>query len=391
MRASGWMMMVALLGAGGTAAAEAGAQPVAESFSDFIMRGNLMRSASKFAAGGPVRVAFMGGSVTTQQWREPVMKYLRERFPKAQFDFVMAGVGGTDANLGAFRLPRDVFSRGPVDLFFLEFAVNGGGVRAMEGIVRQARRTNPAIDILVTYFANTGHCDAYNKGQVPGIVKDHEQVTERYGLPSLWFYREVAKRVKNGSLKWKEFSGDVVHPTALGCDLYAKWFVSFLDQAWADMSLKPAEAALPAPLDPLCYERGNFVPADAATIRGGFKLVKQWRTEKTCNFAPPVDVLEATAPGAELSLKFDGPAIGLYLIAGFDAGTIEYTIDGGAAKTVDLFDMPWCTMFHRPVHRMLADNLAAGPHELVIRMTDKKHAKSVGTAMRLLWFMVNGK
>ena len=388
MRGACLAVLVAILLPAAVAAEEGGAKVGA--FSDFVMRGNVMRSYARFAAGGPVRVAFMGGSVTCQQWREPVMAALRKRFPTAQFDFVMAGVGGTDANLGAFRLPRDVFSHGKVDLFFLEFAVNGGGVRAMEGIVRQALRLNPEMDILLTYFASKDHVAAADHGQVPGLIQEHELVAEHYGLPSLFFYREVANHIKAGTLTWPEFSGDVVHPTAKGCELYAKWYLSFLDQAWANAALPPLPAlATPAPLDKLCYEYGRFVAPEKAAIKGSFHRLAGWRPEKTCNFAPPVDVLEATEPGAELSLDFQGTALGLYLIAGFDAGTIEAAIDGAAPTRIDLFDEPWCEMFHRPVHRLLADALPAGAHHLVLRVTDHHHAKSVGTAIRILQFMVN--
>lgn len=381
------MRWITLLGFCATLAA---AQEPPGPFTDYQMRGNLQRSARKFAAGGPARVAFMGGSVTTQPWREPVMAWLRQRFPNAQFDFVMAGVGGTDANLGAFRFPRDVWGRGPVDLFFLEFAVNGGGVRAMEGIVRQARRLNPELDIVLTYFANTSHTQAVNQNQVPGIVQEHERVADHYGLPSLFFYREVARRIQAGPLKWEEFSRDSVHPTALGCDLYAQWFIAFLTQAWADPAKEPVPVSDPEPLDPLCYQAGRLVAPSEAKVVSGFQMVSRWTTEKTANFRPPVDVLEATTAGAELTLDFTGTAVGLYLIAGFDAGTIEYAIDGGPAKTTDLFDS-YCTRFHRPVHRVLADSLSPGAHRLVLKVTGAQHAQSTGHAVRLLQFLVNGQ
>ena len=62
-----------------------------------------------------------------------------------------------------FRLQRDVLSKGPIDLFFLEFAVNDDQdaghsydecIRGMEGIIRQVRNANPCTDIVVTYFVN---------------------------------------------------------------------------------------------------------------------------------------------------------------------------------------------------------------------------------------------
>jgi sialidase-1 len=216
--------------------AEGGAA-AAEPFTDYVMRGNLLRSQAKFAAGGPARVVFMGGSVTTRQWRNPLMTSLTERFPGAEFDFVMAGIGGTDANLGAFRLPEQVFGRGKVDLFFLEFAVNGGGVRAMEGIVRQAKRLNPEIDIVILYFANTGHTASYANGKIPGIVQEHEKVAEHYGIPALYLYREIARRIEQGKIKWEDFAGDSVHPNQGGCDMYTQCIQDFLAASWGDAAL----------------------------------------------------------------------------------------------------------------------------------------------------------
>ncbi len=382
-------LLAALTVAGAAPAAEGPVVPLT-SFDQYVLRGNLIRSFRKFEQGGPVRVAFMGGSVTTRQWRNPLMDYLKTRFPKAEFDFIMAGIGGTDANLGAYRLPRDVFGRGPVDLFFLEFAVNGGGVRAMEGLVRQAKQRSPEIDIVLMYFANTSHVAQEEKGSVPNIVADHEQVAEHYGLPAVFLYKEVAHRIAAGELTWEQFSTDSVHPTQVGCDLYAACLEGFLEQAWANPQLAPLAPGMPDPLDPGCYDRGHYVSPQEATVVRDFAWAPGWTTtEKTVNFRPPVDVLQATAPGAEVRLKFNGTAVGAYLIVGFDAGRLQVTVDGGEAKTVELFDH-YCAQFHRPQHKILFDDLAAGPHELVVKLAAEHHEQATGTAARIVQFMVNG-
>jgi lysophospholipase L1-like esterase len=359
-------------------------------FTNFTLRGNLMRSYNRFAAGGEAWVAFMGGSVTTQAWREPVMDQLCRRFPAAKFDFIMAGIGGTDANLGAFRLPSDVFGRGRVDLFFLEFAVNGGGIAAMEGIVRQAKRLNPEIDIVIMYFANTKHIEDFQAGRVPTIVQQHEQVAEHYGIPALSLYREIGERLRAGKLTWEQFSGDSVHPKEEGCALYAACINDFLEQAWSNPNLQPAApaAALPARLDPLCFENGRFLDATAAEIKNGFSMVKGWHPEKTCNFTPPADVLTATRPGSELTLDFAGTAVGIYSLIGFDAGILEYSIDAGPFQARDQFD-PYCDKFHRPGHLLFATDLPAGKHTLVLRVSSDMNPKSTGTAVRILKFMAN--
>ena len=365
-------------------------EPPHEIYTDYLARGDLMRSHARFAAGGPARVAFMGGSVTTRQWRLPLMESLAERFPGTDFDFVMAGIGGTDANLGAFRLPEHVFGRGKVDLLFLEFAVNGGGVRAMEGIVRQARRLNPDIDIVILYFASTGHSASFAAGKVPAIVQEHERVAEHYGISSLWLYREIARRVQEGKIKWEDFASDSVqsppgrlrhvHPVHPGLPRRRL------------AGRQPASPGPPPPLperlDPLCYENGRFLALDEAAATGGFERHRTWSVKPTCNFAPPADVLACTEPGSELRLEFGGRAIGIYTIVGMDAGTLEFSIDGQPFRKADLFDH-YCPRFHRPQHKILADDLAPGPHTLTLRSAPERNAKSEGHAIRILKFMAN--
>jgi hypothetical protein len=49
---------------------------------------------------------------------------LQRRFPDTKFTFTDAGLSSTCSTTGAFRLSTDVLSQGPVDLLFIEFAVN---------------------------------------------------------------------------------------------------------------------------------------------------------------------------------------------------------------------------------------------------------------------------
>ena len=372
------------------AVAGEGNEPMTEKFVNFTMRDSLMRSYEVFRKGGEARVAFMGGSVTTREWRNAVMDFLKKKFPGTRFDFIMAGIGGTDANLGAFRLPSDVFGSGKVDLFFLEFAVNGGDVKATEGIIRQAKRLNPDIDIVIMYFACTGYMQDFNAGRVPSWIRQHDKVAEYYGIPVLFLYREVAEHIKADALTWEEFSTDSVHPTSMGCKIYSGCIIDFLKQAWSDPKLAvPApDTRLPEKLKSSCYENGRYIDINSAKVKSGFASLDNWRPGKTCNFAPPVDVLEATEPGSELSLDFRGTAVGIYTIVGFDAGKIEYSIDGNPFRTKDQFDV-YCDQFHRPCYLIFDSNLPEGRHTLVLRVSANKNPKSIGTAVRILKFMAN--
>lgn len=82
--------------------------------------------------GASLTVAFMGGSLTwgagasdpqKTSYRALIGLRLQQAYPKAHFTFVDAAIGGSGAQLGAFRLQRDVLAYQP-DLFFLDFTLN---------------------------------------------------------------------------------------------------------------------------------------------------------------------------------------------------------------------------------------------------------------------------
>ncbi len=137
----------------------------------FVIRGSLDNCRIKFEKNKTGRVVFMGGSITTMKngWREMAAQYLQERFPETKFEFIDAGISSTGSVPGSFRLLRDVFTKGDVDLFFEEAAVNDlhnsrqpeEMIRGMEGILRHARTINPALDIVVMHFVDPKHMADY--------------------------------------------------------------------------------------------------------------------------------------------------------------------------------------------------------------------------------------
>ncbi|MCX7044624.1 MAG: SGNH/GDSL hydrolase family protein [Candidatus Sumerlaeota bacterium] len=147
-------------------------------------RGNLNNSRIQFERARKATVVFMGGSITEMNgYRPMVCDILKKRFPNADFKFISAGISSTTSMSGAFRLERDVLAQGPVDLLFVEFAVNDDQdghhsraecIRGLEGIVRHARRANPNMDIVVTFFVNEGILSAFQSGQIPLTVEAHE-------------------------------------------------------------------------------------------------------------------------------------------------------------------------------------------------------------------------
>ena len=141
-------------------------QAAAEISKNVHLRNDFDNSWVAFAGKKKGTVAFIGGSITEMNgYRVMVEEDLRRRFPGTDFTFVNAGISSTCSTTGAHRLARDVLSTQP-DLLFVEFAVNDDQDashaerecrRGMEGILRQARVTNPAMDIVVTTFCESTH------------------------------------------------------------------------------------------------------------------------------------------------------------------------------------------------------------------------------------------
>jgi len=76
-----------------------------------------------------VTVAFVGGSITAKPdcWVPQTVDMLQRLYPDIEWKGINAGVRGTGAHLGVFRLERDVIAYQP-DIIFIEFAVNDNGV-----------------------------------------------------------------------------------------------------------------------------------------------------------------------------------------------------------------------------------------------------------------------
>jgi sialidase-1 len=148
---------------------------------------------------------------------------------------------------------------------------------------------------------------------------------------------------------------------------------------------------LKRPLDPYSYVRGHFEPIGKAKIGKGWKLRKSWKPSDNAGTREGfvnVDVLEASEPGALLTLNFRGKAIGLLVTSGPDAGVVEYSIDGSAYSSADQFT-PWSAGLHLPWLVMLEDTLQEGKHRLMLRVSADKNPGSSGTACRIHQFVAN--
>ncbi|MDP3916114.1 MAG: hypothetical protein Q8R96_20480 [Bacteroidota bacterium] len=134
---------------------------------------------------------FSEGSITANGgWRDSICVFLQKRFPETQFEFIAAGIPSMGSTPGAFRFERDVLKNGKVDLLFEETAVNDrvngfdteSQILGMEGIVRHARESNPAMDIVIMHFVDPEKMTEYRKGITPPEISNHEKVAAHYQI-----------------------------------------------------------------------------------------------------------------------------------------------------------------------------------------------------------------
>ncbi len=373
----------------------------AQSHRNIILRGNYANSQLQFSKNTTGRVAFMGGSITQMNgYRPMVAGWLQKRFPETKFEFINAGISSTCSTTGAFRLRSEVLAKGKVDLFFVEFAVNDDQdaahagrecVRGLEGIIRQARKEQPNMDIVVTHFVNPVMLAQLQAGKIPLSMASHEKVLKAYNVSTIFLAREVADRIEAGKLTWQEFGG--THPKPAGNQIAADMIASLLDRAWSRPPVKQAAPhALPwKPLDIGSYQRGHFLSPAASANAGWTWQVPDWKNIpggfRTDPFAGK-KLLTATASGPETEVKFKGRALGAYVLAGPDAGILEVSIDGGKWRSVNLYHRH-SRGLHYPRTVMFATDLKTGAHTAKIRLSKASDARSRGTAARILQFVIN--
>jgi sialidase-1 len=366
------------------------------------LRNKLGNSLLKFSKNKKATVAFLGGSITYNPgWRDSTCSYLKRKFPLTEFEFIAAGIPSMGSTPGAFRLERDILSKGEIDLLFVEAAVNDPTngrsnkeqIRGMEGIIRHARTTNSKMDIITMYFVDPDKMARYKQGLVPEVIVNHEKVADYYDVSSINLAKEVTDRITAGEFTWEDDFKDL-HPAPFGQIVYYNSISTFLENSFdsaSESNLKTIKYPLPKKLDEFCYDQGKIISIEKAIVKSDWKIEPNWKPSKgehTRAGYVNVPMLCADEPGAECSFSFKGKAIGIAVAAGPDAGIIAYQIDGGAWISQDLFTK-WSSQLHLPWYYVLNAELSDKKHTLSIRLTENRNSESTGTACRIKHFFIN--
>ena len=308
---------------------------------------------AKLKAGGTVRIAYLGGSITEANpgWRAMTLAWFRDWFPRAQIEEINASISGTGSDYGACRLPGDVLEKNP-DLLFVEFRVNGSAgydFQSTEGIVRQTWTANPKTDICFVYTLGEWMAKELSAGKQTAFGVSMEKVCDHYGIPSVDFGPEVTKRIAAGTLRFSPakdardpkaglpvFTRDGCHPVKEGHEIYRDVVARAMAGMIFPASGASAAHALPAQMSKNAWVAAELVPS-AGILKG-----EVWKPVDTAtdpvyraSFGRTHRMLRGGVwtdrEGTSVTLKWTGNTIGFSDIPQSrpEPMLLEVSVDGG--------------------------------------------------------------
>lgn len=209
--------------------------------------------------GEALTVAFLGGSITQGSlasqpdtcYAARVFAWWKETFPKAEFTYVNAGIGGTTSQFGCARVQQHVLDYNP-DFVIVEFSVNDDStelfLETYEGLVRKiwSAKSEPAVLIV--------HNVRYDNGANAQV--QHAKIARCYDIPAVSMQSSIYPQVVSGNIANREITPDDLHPNDNGHRLVAGVITHFLEKIAKDAENKEtASLKLPEPMTANKYEQ----------------------------------------------------------------------------------------------------------------------------------------
>lgn len=172
----------------------------------------------KAAAGQPITVAALGGSITEgfysscpeKSYAGIMRKWWEDKFPDVEVNYINAGIGATDSYLGLHRAGRDVLQFQP-DFIIVDFTVNDQAEEFYEKSYERLIRTllgsesRPAVVLLFMTMEDGTNAREF-----------HAKVGAKYRLPMINYGNHVLAAIKAGDYRWSDISPDDIHPNDRG-------------------------------------------------------------------------------------------------------------------------------------------------------------------------------
>jgi len=238
-----------------------------------IHPGRLKATYAKLNAGQPVKIAFMGASVSVgaeapiwynkkpyseedHSFRGRFIYGLRQRFPNAQITPIEAFKGATTVDYAMEQLPG-VLAQKP-DLVLVDFGGNdmGGPVggpprkpladyeKSMESLIKQIRASGADVLVLAPAFVSPWLKNHMSERQ-PDYAKASIEAANKQGAASVDPVAEINQLSARGIPPWSQVHNWINHPGDLGHEIYAEVLLRCFPAESAKVSSQPASATSP--------------------------------------------------------------------------------------------------------------------------------------------------
>lgn len=343
----------------------------------------------KAANGEHVVIACIGGSITQgtisngssdsdvpfkKAYADIFFEWWTDTFPDADFEFINAGIGGTDSYLGVHRVKKDVLEYQP-DLVLVEFSVNDEDSlfykKTYDNLVRKILLSESRPAVMLLYMGQTNGATAQG---------NHVFVGFNYKLPMLSYSSMINDMMEQKVYTKEQLSGDEVHPSALGHAITGEILWKYLNRVYADIDSfgEPQEFNMAAVMKESYINADIIDSSDAEVVNEG-----DFEKKRVCTQFPYGWECRQGEGNLEIKSEFQNLGILYYATVDGLSGQYDIYVDGEYAGTINAdFSGGWGNAI-KAAQVYTSDS----PAEHVI--TIKKSPDSTGDLFGLLGLLVS--
>ncbi len=274
-------------------------------------------------AGEKITIGTIGGSITQgtaasttdERYANRALQWWAKTFPKAQLDFVNAGIGATDSYIGVHRVDADLLSKKP-DVVIVEFSVNDTdaalNLQTYDSLVRKTLQAenHPAVILLFT-----------TQEDGPSLQDTHMQIGSAYNLPMISYKNAVLPEIEAGKFTWKDISPDNIHPNSVGHGIIGELLWSYFNSVYAKLDqINTSDLTFTAtPVTKDLYAKGQLLDSKTLTP----KTMQGFEQAEVSNQFPND---WTTKEGGELTFEVTGSNIGVLYYKTVDGKSGQYCV-----------------------------------------------------------------
>lgn len=274
-------------------------------------------------AGEKITIGTIGGSITQgtaasttdERYANRALQWWAKTFPKAQLDFVNAGIGATDSYIGVHRVDADLLSKKP-DVVIVEFSVNDTdaalNLQTYDSLVRKILQAenHPAVILLFT-----------TQEDGTSLQDTHMQIGSAYNLPMISYKNAVLPEIEAGKFTWKDISPDNIHPNSVGHGIIGDLLWSYFNSVYAKLDqINTSDLTFTAPpVTRDLYAKGQLLDSKTLTP----KTMQGFEQAEVSNQFPND---WTTKEGGELTFEVTGSNIGVLYYKTVDGKSGKYCV-----------------------------------------------------------------